>query len=58
MGFDEKIYETRGGKEKMNIQTRIVNALCSIEEFLIFVRIDKEVHSSPSPFKLWLFDYF
>jgi hypothetical protein len=42
----------------MNIQTRIVNALCSIEEFLIFVRIDKEVHSSPSPFKLWIYEYF
>jgi len=42
----------------MNIQTRIVNALCSIEEFLIFVRIDKEIHTRPSPFKLWIYEYF
>jgi len=39
----------------MNIQNRIVNCLCYVEDWLLSIRKDKRV--KPTPFKLWVDNY-
>ena len=42
----------------MNIQTRIVNCLCAIEDFLIGIQLYNEIPETPHHVKVVTTEYF